>query len=162
MIDGLVEIAERLTVPRIHPVVHRRAQVKPLPWYIVPRQLGLLAVVYPHVSIDVERQAGSLPGCLLANPLFPQNRVPACCPARLGTQPLQFLAQRPHFRHPIQNAKPEACPAACWPIHSFPKTAFQRAARPGSAHSRFSFSRNVRTSGTRSNPSRFPHSPAAA
>jgi hypothetical protein len=111
MIDGLVEIAERLTVQRIYPVVHGRAQVEPLPWYIVPRQLGLLAVVYPHVPIDVKRQAASPFGFVLADPLLRQNRVPPRCPALIGAQQGQFLAQRPHLRRPVQSQQVSPLPS---------------------------------------------------
>jgi hypothetical protein len=40
VIDSLMEIAARFAVQRIHPVVHRGAQVEPLAWHRVPRQLA--------------------------------------------------------------------------------------------------------------------------
>jgi hypothetical protein len=40
---------------------------------------------------------------VLADPLFSQGRVPARRPALLAAQQLQFLAQRAHFRNPVQS-----------------------------------------------------------
>jgi hypothetical protein len=64
VIDCLVDIAERLAVQRIHPVVRRGTQVEALARHIVPRQLGQFPVVDPYVPINVKRQTGGLLGFL--------------------------------------------------------------------------------------------------
>ncbi len=69
----------------------------------MPRQLGQVAVVDPHVTIDVKPQARGLLDFVLADPLFGQDRVPLRCPSLLATQKFQFLAQRAYFRNPVQS-----------------------------------------------------------
>jgi len=86
VIDGLVEIAERLAVQRVHPVVYRGAHGEPLARHIVARQLGQFAVIDTRVPIDVKRQTGSLFGLPLPDPLFGQRRIPTRRPALLGAQ----------------------------------------------------------------------------
>ena len=97
-IDGLVEQKERLAIHGVDPVVDGGAQAQLLARHIVTRQRRLMAVVYPHVAIDVQhrRLVGIRP-----HPLGAQFGTPGVCLALIGQQG-DLVAQGAYFRDAVQ------------------------------------------------------------
>jgi hypothetical protein len=53
-IDGLRDAKEGLSIDRVDPVIRGRPLAQSLARDVVARQLGLPAVVHPHMRVDVE------------------------------------------------------------------------------------------------------------
>ena len=93
-----VDGEERLAVHRVDPVVHRRPQAQLLPRHVMAGELGLVAVVDPHMAVDVE-DAGLFRG--RRHPLAAQFGAPFHRLAALGEQ-ADLLPQGAHLRRPVQ------------------------------------------------------------
>jgi hypothetical protein len=93
-----VDHEKRLPVGRIDPVIGRRPQAEPLAGNIVPGQAGLFPVIHPHVPIHVQ---GAHTLRVRRHPVLAQLLSPPRYQLLLP-QMRQLLAQRPHFRNPVQ------------------------------------------------------------